>query len=356
MKNDLLIWNTSIAEMINNGRFGGIDVQLLFWAKTFIDNGWNVHALTTRNTFEQYGIKFHHVKHIKGLNSLYEWRNIMYIISKIRPQFIFLRGAQRVLYPLNVLSRIWGCKVVFFGASDVNFVPGKASVGTFINRWMYETGIKMSHVIITQNTFQQNTLFNNYNRKSLQLLNIWQQSELITPMNEATEYDAIWVANFRRLKRPEWFIELAKNNPQYSFLMIGGDSGDTLYYSEQKENMKDLGNGVFLGKLSFEKTTKLISKSKVLICTSEYEGFPNTFLQAWSTMRPVISTVDPNLIISTHNIGIVVDSQRALQTAFSRLVTNGDLYSIMQNNIDTFFKENIDAQIAYNKLIDYINA
>ena len=39
-------------------------------------------------------------------------------------------------------------------------------------------------------------------------------------------------------------------------------------------------------------------KSKILINTSSFEGFPNTFVQAWANGVPVISLkVDPDNII-----------------------------------------------------------
>jgi len=42
-------------------------------------------------------------------------------------------------------------------------------------------------------------------------------------------------------------------------------------------------------------------RALVLMCTSKWEGFPNTFLEAWSRGIPTVSTVDPDGIIEARN-------------------------------------------------------
>ncbi len=97
----------------------------------------------------------------------------------------------------------------------------------------------------------------------------------------------IWVNNVKRWKRPEWFIELAKQLPNYDFAMIGD-----LYTNRYGKSIRkriELGpeNLHYLGRLPVEMVNEEIRKSDLLIYTSMpgREGFGNSFLQAWSTSR-----------------------------------------------------------------------
>jgi glycosyltransferase involved in cell wall biosynthesis len=51
----------------------------------------------------------------------------------------------------------------------------------------------------------------------------------------------------------------------------------------------------------------------VHVNTSDYEGFPNTFLQAWIRRLPVVAFCDPDGVIQRRGLGKVsVDAQRMI--------------------------------------------
>jgi glycosyltransferase involved in cell wall biosynthesis len=65
----------------------------------------------------------------------------------------------------------------------------------------------------------------------------------------------------------------------------------------------------YLGQVSQEKAHRIISDAAALLSTSDSEGFPNTFLQAWASGTPVVSLkVDPGRIIQQRGLGVVSGS------------------------------------------------
>ena len=64
-----------------------------------------------------------------------------------------------------------------------------------------------------------------------------------------------------------------------------------------------------MGKVSHDKALQVIGDSAILLSTSDLEGFPNTFLEAWSAGTPVVSLkIDPDRIIERMGLGTVSGS------------------------------------------------
>ncbi len=349
----ILFWDRSVSDMLQERQFGGIAVQLNFWMQIFSDHGWEIHALTYSDSYVEKNVVYHHISHYQSIELALEWVSIFNIIKKIRPQLVVFRGARRLLYPLQKISHHFGAKVIMQGASDVNFVPGKASVGNNINRWMYEAALRKIDFIICQNEYQSTTLKNNFGRSSLIIPNIWGRM----PMSAKTDLscaEVVWIGNFRSLKRPEWLIEVSRRLPNVKFAMAGGPTVPD-YYSKIEKEAATIPNLDFLGLISIEESNALISRAKVLVCTSEYEGFPNTFLQAWSKGVPVVSTVDPNHVIDTYNLGFVIDSPATLSNAISRLLNDSELYHSKQRAISDYFVSHHSSKKCFDDLIEYIS-
>ena len=142
--------------------------------------------------------------------------------------------------------------------------------------------------------------------------------------------------------------------PQYNFAIAGGVA-DQNYYDKIEKEAKDVQNLAFLGALSFNEINELMACSKLLICTSEFEGFPNTFLQAWAQSIPVISTVNPSDVVSRHQLGIVVSDPSSLLEQTTKLLEDNALYIKFQHSVSNYFLVSHNAVYAYHKLADYIH-
>lgn len=356
MKNKkVIIWNTGIDNLIaGQGAVGGLTVQLYFWAKTFVSRGWEVYSFSRNKKCSLEGIHFLYSKKYRFVDIIYNFFSSLYVLLHIRPEIVVCRGADRSLFWIALFAKVVRAKCLFFGASDVNFVVGKDTlVGNKINTLLYRRSLSFVSHIIVQNEVQKKTLQANYNRESLVIPNIWLNKPTESDNNK--EYDVLWVANMRRLKRPEWFISLAKEMPNYKFAMVGGVTlGDRDYFLQIKKMTQGIDNCDFLGSLPFVDVNRLFEKVKILVCTSEYEGFPNTFLQAWANGVPVVSTVDPNNLLSSKFLGYVIQTKKELHSKVELLLTNQSIYETQSENIKGYFEQSHSAANAFDLLMRYI--
>lgn len=353
-KKKLLIWSTSVSDLLDGDKMiGGISIQLYFWAQVFQNNGWEVTCITHHQSSIREGLRFQKINSWGKFDIIGEWLSIIWLLIFYRPTIIISRGASRIVCPLAILSKMFHCRYLFFGASDSDFVPGKELIGGGQhNAKLYRKGMRYVRHIVVQNTFQKETLNCNYHHESIILPNIWRHFPNFTETSFETDF--IWVANLRTLKRPEWFLRLAQALPQYRFTMIGGPTKDADYFAQIQDAATAIPNFSFLGAKPFAEVNHYISKAKFLVCTSEFEGFPNTFLQAWSAGIPVISTVDPSDLIKQECLGSVVMNEDELKDSAVSLMSDSAKYHQIKRNIHRYFDQYHSSQSNFLKLIDYL--
>jgi glycosyltransferase involved in cell wall biosynthesis len=108
--------------------------------------------------------------------------------------------------------------------------------------------------------------------------------------------------------------------------MIGGVPGQ--YNFEGLADLaREIPNVDFKGFLPLSEVDKHFLVAKLLVNTSEHEGFPNTFLQAWSKGVPVVSFVDPDNLITRHNLGFVVDSLESMVEKVEEVLNGKTVFS-----------------------------
>jgi glycosyltransferase involved in cell wall biosynthesis len=119
------------------------------------------------------------------------------------------------------------------------------------------------------------------------------------------------VAGIKPWKRPEAFLALAdalRDLTDVRFVMIGANStgaGEQSWARTVMERIRDTPNVQYLGGRSQAEVNQLLARSHLFVNTSRYEGFPNTFIQAWMREVPVVSLhVDPDRLLQKHEIGI----------------------------------------------------
>ena len=348
----VIIWNTEVDDLyLKKGLIGGLAIQMRYWAETFVRKGWKVYAPTYNKSRTYNGISFFKYHNIPKVGVVTEYLFALYHLLRIKPDLILLRGARRQLGSVATFAKILNIKAVFLGASDADFKPEEELINDKKSRVIHRIGIRKTGYFVVQNNNQKECLYKNYGKKRCIIIpNIWPTSDKSNSSN-IRDIDFLWVGNFRELKRPQWFIQLAKDNPQYKFAMVGGGANGNQLYKDCEEKAKRYPNFEFLGRTDFDDVNKLFERARIYVCTSEIEGFPNTFLQAWSNNIPVITTFDPSDTVKTNGLGLCVNSYEELNATANALIKNQQKQQEIQQNIVEYFKESHNADTMYERII-----
>ncbi|HXV64073.1 MAG TPA: glycosyltransferase family 4 protein [Vicinamibacteria bacterium] len=302
----------------DHGFMGGAELQQALIGEELAKRGYSVSFITMRHgreeterlgpfeVFTTYGpdegipvLRFVHPR----LTRL--WRALVQSDADL----YFVRGATFRLAPVVYFARRAGRKVVFSGADDPDFDPKSVKIQYLRDRLLYFWGLRRCDAITVQNRWQQRSLRENFGRDAPIIHNGFRRVEA---PSSSPGHDVLWVAKILRRKRPQWLLELAKGIPDASFVMIGGQSRasatESAFYREVEARARPIPNLRFKGFLAFGEVEKEFDNARIFVNTSEHEGFPNTFLQAWSRGVPVISFVNPDELLERHQLGLVVKS------------------------------------------------
>ena len=348
----VIVWTPEIDNLyLKKGLIGGLAIQMRYWAETFVRKGWEVYAPTYNESRTYNGIKFFKYHDIPKVGFVTEYLFAMYHLLRIKPDLILLRGARRQLGSVATFAKLLNIKVVFLGASDADFKPEQELINDKKSRVIYRTGIRKTGYFVLQNNNQKECLEKNYGKKKCVIIpNIWPTSDKDNAGN-ARDIDFLWVGNFRELKRPQWLIQLAEDNPQYNFVMVGGSSNGSQLYKDCEKRANQCQNLAFMGRTDFDDVNKLFERAKIYVCTSEIEGFPNTFLQAWSNNIPVVTTFDPSDTVKQNGLGLCVNSYEELDATVKALIADQQKQQEIQQNIAEYFKTSHNADTMYERLI-----
>lgn len=130
----------------------------------------------------------------------------------------------------------------------------------------------------------------------------------------------LWVGGFSKVKRPELFLQFAKycDDLNLEFIMISKSVPKNVHTAPEPfyEYVATQPHFKWLTDLPFEETLSWFDRASIFVSTSESEGFPNTFIQAWSRGVPVISfDVDPDGVLVREGLGAVVDTVSGARAA-----------------------------------------
>ena len=160
------------------------------------------------------------------------------------------------------------------------------------DRQLFQLGLTLADDILAQHAGQARDCQHWYGRASTIVPNCYAAK---TGQSADETGVVLWVSALRTGKRPELFLELARRLPHFRFRMVGGPSAEVAgeaFFLQMKEAAAKIPNVEFVGFVPFADIDTHFNAARVFVNTSDYEGFPNTFLQCWSRGIPTVSFTD----------------------------------------------------------------
>ncbi len=305
---------------------GGSERQQWFLARALASSGWSVCVgirqglpLGERRTIS--GVEFEGINQGQCLVDCYRF------LSSERPDWLYWRGSSHLFGPLVQIAHLVGAQTIFAAAFDTDVWPRVAL--TARQRWwpLYAWGLFRTERLFVQHGKQLDDLSSWWKPKA-QVIRSITQAQPVVRSHAGREPYVAWVGMLRQPKRPDLLIEIATQSPAIKYVVCGGATTHRSQpgYSERIiEELRGLPNVEYRGQVAPVEAERVISGAAALLCTSDQEGFPNTFLQAWSSGTPVLSLrVDPDELVQRLRLGSVTPTVEAAVERLHDWVTSPD--------------------------------
>jgi glycosyltransferase involved in cell wall biosynthesis len=207
------------------------------------------------------------------------------------------------------VARRRGARFVFHAASDYDAMPSLPLQTNPRDRWWQRRALRLADAVVAQTETQRGMLRTHFGRDSQVIAN-WVDAPG-APVDPGRDGAVVWLATYKPIKRPEWFLDLARALPETRFVMAGviPPPPDTrASWEAANDAARALANLEVRGFVPRDRLGALFAGASLFVHTSPVEGFPNTVLEAWAHGLPTVTAVDPDGIVGRERLGAVAHS------------------------------------------------
>jgi glycosyltransferase involved in cell wall biosynthesis len=316
---------------------GGAEVQRALIARELVRRGYEVSFVTwdhgQPDGVVQDGIRVFKMCEPKaglpGLRFLHpRWTSLWAAMARADADLYYQRAAGAESGQVALWTRRRGRRFVYALAVDAECDPRSLRRWPRRERQLFLYALRRADAIVAQTNVQRRMLAQSFALDARVIRSCAPEPESVDGAETAPQRIAgrrvLWIGRPIDRKRPDMVEHIARLCPDCNFDVVGlaPRSGAGRPPDGIVARLAAAPNVTVHGFVPHTRIGNLYQRAALLICTSLWEGFPNTFLEAWSRGIPVVSTVDPDDLIRSCGLGGVATSAEEMQRAIGPLLAS----------------------------------
>lgn len=258
------------------------------------------------------------------------------VIREERPDWVFLLGWTAWMAAVVAMRGVLGYRAGFICGLDSE-LTGDFRRENPVRGGLFEWGVATCDLRYAM-TERQRELFAKRGWKCAMYRNLILPRAF--PNAGLKEVDFLWVSRCQPVKRPHLFLDLVEVLPEHSFQMVCPREDVGLWESVAERAAK-LANLRFIEKVPYHEIQGRYDAARVFVNTSEWEGWPNSFIQAGLGRTALLSlAVNPDGIFERFRLGCYADGDiQKFQADARAMISDAVVLDRMQGGCARFVQE-----------------